>query len=390
MVVGGDPVPRTQAVPTRYIGGSGRSGTLRLELWYNVYMPNADSLEIVVIDTNAFGRGRANLRSLGNVARRLRKRGLDLWVPEVIAWEWAEHIASDVEAFDTASRTTRKLLENAKLIADISGSPYEDRAAIYEAFLENLRNIDSVTILDLSAEAARQGIRDQILQEGAGSKKSGVKTGAADSAFLQGVLDAAGGSFETVVVVTENRKDVERFCKSRDVSLPVMTGLNGLFDVLELVVPAPPLFSRVIRIYLTEGLPWRYRFHPHEDETSSPVEIGVSTRSVPRMEDIPEDAQIEEVEIVVVEKLISLDDVEVEKREEDNPVWPLAVYAWAKLEAIVDVTYIVLDGDGRVDMNVVTTRFEVDTYFTFTMSADMDIVGVDSYDDAEIAKELPW
>ncbi|WP_214107776.1 hypothetical protein [Acrocarpospora catenulata] len=54
-----------------------------------------ERLLAVVLDANAYGRGRPDLGDLERTALRLRGIGIETWVPEPVVWEWAEHLAED-------------------------------------------------------------------------------------------------------------------------------------------------------------------------------------------------------------------------------------------------------------------------------------------------------
>lgn len=85
---------------------------------------------------------------------------------------------------------------------------------------------------------ASLALRDQILQTGTGSRRSGVKTGASDSAWLRDVLEKAGGTFAPVVLVTNDRKDVQAFCGT-NIQLPVMCNVAALNETLFRFVADP-------------------------------------------------------------------------------------------------------------------------------------------------------
>jgi hypothetical protein len=61
--------------------------------------------------------------------------------------------------------------------------------------LDNLTEMGA-TIIPVDGQAAQDALRDQILVRGPATRKGGVKTGAADSAWLRSVLAHNNGSFD--------------------------------------------------------------------------------------------------------------------------------------------------------------------------------------------------
>ncbi|TMR90162.1 hypothetical protein [Nonomuraea basaltis] len=110
-------------------------------------------------------------------------------------------------------------------------SPYGDQPAVQHAFLQSLKTIDNVTVLPLSADNARQALQDQILQRPPGRRKDGVKTGAADSAWLRDLSDHAGGDLSRVLLVSADA-DVRRACQQWQIPAPLLRGWGQLLETL--------------------------------------------------------------------------------------------------------------------------------------------------------------
>jgi hypothetical protein len=64
------------------------------------------SLRAVVFDANAFGHGRPDLAFLEDLARRLHTIGIETWVPEPVAWEWAQHLAEECSFSASSIKTS--------------------------------------------------------------------------------------------------------------------------------------------------------------------------------------------------------------------------------------------------------------------------------------------
>ncbi|MEW2069115.1 hypothetical protein [Streptomyces sp. NPDC007346] len=56
-----------------------------------------EKLRAVVFDANAYGHARPDFDQLGRWAKRLAGMEIETWVPEPVAWEWAEHLVRDWE-----------------------------------------------------------------------------------------------------------------------------------------------------------------------------------------------------------------------------------------------------------------------------------------------------
>lgn len=68
-------------------------------------MSELSGIRAIVVDTNAFSRGRLDLDLLETLVARADNHGaVEIWIPEIVLWEWAEHLHQDhVEAVDRLS-----------------------------------------------------------------------------------------------------------------------------------------------------------------------------------------------------------------------------------------------------------------------------------------------
>jgi hypothetical protein len=61
-----------------------------------------DKPKAVVFDTNVFGHGQLDISRLEQWADACALHDAELWIPEVVAWELAEHAVSEyVKGFET-------------------------------------------------------------------------------------------------------------------------------------------------------------------------------------------------------------------------------------------------------------------------------------------------
>ena len=169
----------------------------------------ADRLRAVVLDANCMSRGRINLDRLRQWADDLHSESIELWLPEIVVWEWAEHSAADRAAATSAYEVSRPGLIAAgfdlPVIEELS--PEQAAQVVMDAIAAVHENVVVVTVDGSSARAA---LRDQILQLPPGSKVSTkdkrtplVKTGAADGAAVRSVHAHAAGSSDYAVVTRD-------------------------------------------------------------------------------------------------------------------------------------------------------------------------------------------
>jgi hypothetical protein len=144
-----------------------------------------DKLEAVVIDTNAQSDGHPDLAAIEDLAKDLATEDIEVVLPEVVAWEFAEHVASTFEELRTSYRSAARTLVRAGL--PLPQLPSDSRERVQEMILQQLEAIEGLHMLPTTPGSAREGLRDQVLQRGLGSTRAGVKTGAADSAWLRDV-----------------------------------------------------------------------------------------------------------------------------------------------------------------------------------------------------------
>jgi hypothetical protein len=74
-----------------------------------------DRLQAVVFDANAMGAGRPNIAELTYLANHLSELAIEAWVPQPVAWEWAEHLGADWAAMRVKIANETRQLRNAGL-----------------------------------------------------------------------------------------------------------------------------------------------------------------------------------------------------------------------------------------------------------------------------------
>lgn len=228
-------------------------------------------IAVIALDSNAMPNGRLNLAEVDRLRQVLDEDEMlshvEIWVPQPVVWEWSEHLFSSLSASDTAAKKAAKQLRNAGLAhlrAAVGLGPplaIDEVVTAVERELEQ-RDIRLLRFLDAPA-AAIDGLRDQVLQVGAGSRKGSaggphVKTGAADSASLR-LLTACHA--ESGLVIVSADKDVAAHFNSVGAGAHTPVVVSGLWELrraLSHLFPGPEESVAQVRAALFAALPGRH------------------------------------------------------------------------------------------------------------------------------------
>jgi rRNA-processing protein FCF1 len=165
--------------------------------------PRANDQNAVVIDTNFVGRGKFSLDVIAKFAKRLLDHRLQLIIPEFVIWEWAEHAHSDIEVLAAAVKTAGSKIDRSLFqLGECPGVP--DIEVLIGEIETLLSEIENVQIEASEPQEALGALRQQVLQIGAGSKKEGVKTGAADALLVQ-LAERLLDTFDRLAVATSDK-----------------------------------------------------------------------------------------------------------------------------------------------------------------------------------------
>ena len=154
----------------------------------------------IVLDANIVGRGRFNRRQLETLAKTVDGTLTYLILPELVLWEWTEHAYRAIEGH--SQQTNALGVDEAIFPAPTPITvPTKDnlftsiRKAIppgYEVWRPSQDDLDAA-------------VRAQVLQTGAGERKEGIKTGAADQLVLRAVRAQHSDAGGTEVVILGTR-----------------------------------------------------------------------------------------------------------------------------------------------------------------------------------------
>ena len=173
-------------------------------------------IRAIIFDSNVFGRqALPNITTIRLWAGACAAHDADLWIPEVVAYELAQHV---VEAHDVFREQLDAHRQRLKTWGQPTGQPLP--AVNVEDVLNAIRQAGA-EIISLDEEDAREAILDQVLLRGVGSRKSGVKTGAADSAWVRSVIAYNDGESDGLIIVTGDSRALERTCAEIGVDVPM-------------------------------------------------------------------------------------------------------------------------------------------------------------------------
>ncbi|MFI9848561.1 hypothetical protein ACIHFD_66970 [Nonomuraea sp. NPDC051941] len=148
-------------------GGSGSGGHEPVRIGLEA----RGRLRAVALDINAIDASQVNIAKLTALATRLKMIGLPVWVPEPVAWEWAEHAGRQWEQFTAAASQPYARLRAARI--DLPPVPFTQQThTVHDRVLAAIQLIDNFVVVPLSLANALAGVKDQILQRPPGRLKT--------------------------------------------------------------------------------------------------------------------------------------------------------------------------------------------------------------------------
>lgn len=225
-------------------------------------------LQAVVVDANAYGPVGPDILALAELARDLAAIGIQTWIPEPVAWEWAEHLAAQWTAAVNTVMTPSRQLRRAGLPPLFVRPSYRDRDEVIAAFLTRIEGVPHTEVVSLTGESARQGLKDQVLQRSPAKTKSDqkVKTGGSDSAWLRDVIAKAGGAADELLFLSADA-DIKRAYEQWGHPPPLMRTVNEIRASLFEDVPATEEDTWLVVRYLVARM-------PHDLQSTTPAADG--------------------------------------------------------------------------------------------------------------------
>ena len=210
----------------------------------------------VVLDTNSMGHGDLDLRHLISWAQRCLENDLELWIPEVVLAEWAEHAAKHFEDAVKAAGAPRRAL---KKLGIEQNWPFDDRQEVMEHVFRSVREMEGVVIVDLHPDDAKEALLDQLLLRPPAKRIDGVKTGAADSAIMRSLHRHSSGDLDSVLVVSADEPGMLGVCERLGWNPPqIASSLSVAAENLHLFHSASPAEAIALCTAIASALPTDY------------------------------------------------------------------------------------------------------------------------------------
>lgn len=172
-------------------------------------------ISAIVFDSNVFGkRALPNAKTIEQWAEACAQHKAELWISEIVVHELAQHAVEAHESARDAYDAHRRAVTKWGIKADSPMSPIE--ATDVATAIEDA----GAVIVPLEGKDARDALLDQVLLKGAGQRKSGVKTGSADSAWVRSIVTYNGGDTDGLIVVTGDSHALENTCADLSVDVP--------------------------------------------------------------------------------------------------------------------------------------------------------------------------
>ncbi|WP_197382167.1 hypothetical protein [Mycolicibacterium mengxianglii] len=302
-----------------------------------------------------YDKGEFRVQQVTRLAEKLAKRGVQLWIPQQIVFEWAAHAKPGIVTLNSAYKAALGAgLVKPRLL------PSTEATKIADAIAGACSKIPNVTVLSMSGDAAVAGIRDQILGTGPGSVESKVRTGASDSSWVRDALAQVDGP-QQIVFATGNGKDVLATTRTTgypDSDVLIWNGNRDLFDQYfpyPEPQPQPSLDAHTAQRSIAAYLVAEYAASVAADDRSGPppewisvVDVGIGSDDRATRQDI-EDLLEPEATMEPLAQLIDVSGVTVEADSEGT-----MVYYTLRLLADVRVEGRVFDNDGNALFDTVT------------------------------------
>ena len=184
----------------------------------------------IVLDTNFASRGKYQSKRLRKVIERLVARGHEVVIPEVVVWEWAEHLHRKLKFAHEVAGSAGVDATASGLAIGVANVELPAIEKLCDGIVADLTAIPGVNVQRASPQDAVRAIRDQVLQVGMGSRRTGTKTGAADSLVLATALRASDDLFhDRTVVLCSNDAELADAAHVCDRPLIVIRDLSVLW-----------------------------------------------------------------------------------------------------------------------------------------------------------------
>ncbi|WP_148315118.1 hypothetical protein [Streptomyces sp. CCM_MD2014] len=265
-----------------------------------------EKLEAIVFDANSFPHGALRLNTLKEWERWAHLVDLEVWLPEPVVWELAEHAASAWTEFDAITKKASKALTNAGVEVQ-ARSAHTTREEVIRKVETEIRALGpSLRVLQLDGDVAIEALKDQVLQRKPAKVRDKVKTGASDSAWLRQVLKTANNDPGKFVIVGSDA-DVYKAFETWGLAKPTMVPLRNLQGALfVLSEPDADLVEKISGfLRATVGSPLEGGRTPDRDLVLGDIKDPAALVDNPLVD------QISDVDLVHLEAVVGLNQIKI-------------------------------------------------------------------------------
>jgi hypothetical protein len=308
---------------------------------------NLDLVKVLLVDTNLGPHGYPDIERVERLAAAAEQYDIEVVVPEIVVWEWAEHVWGRIEPLKQMQSQANGTLRKAGLPAIRTKSSPAHVLTVAKSLTKRINEVPNASVIPARKKNAKRALRDQILQQGSGIVKDGVKTGAADSAWMRDALSYVDGDPAKLLFVSDNLSDITRVFELLKLKPPQAANwwntLSQLGEFNPASVSHPSALS--LQSYIRGVLPQYLYGGMHGDEPSDEIPLWQLTVEATALAGLPEGATVQATEVRALSQLVSMDSVAVSSMPKaDEKVR-------ARLHFIGDVAvqYYELDSDGAVE-----------------------------------------
>lgn len=298
-------------------------------------------IRAIVLDSNVFGKSALpNVKTIAQWADACAQHDAELWISEIVVHELAQHAVEAHEKARDAYDAHRRSMEKWGI------EPDEPMSTVEVADVVSAIEDAGAVIVPLEGDDARDALFDQVLLRGAGQRKSGVKTGAADSAWVRSVIAHNDGDTDGLVIVTGDTHALEQTCAALDVDVPRhamnLGELRHLLDESEVATgPSLSVFTEWLQDFFVTSSHGRSSGTPGED-LESLADLGYSNWW--ELPDLPDDGyegwERQGVEMSNVQSAEIVGDV-------DHDRWSESLNARVEFQVEVEEQYTRQDPSGH-------------------------------------------
>ncbi len=186
----------------------------------------------IVFDANVFGKESIPaMNIISTWADACRLHDAELWIPDLVAYELVEHAESKADRLFVDVQAYLKLMGRLGFPA-----PRIEQTITQELVLQKMKSL-GVEVIEVLPEDAKEGLIDQIRVRGMGERRSEVKTGGSDGAWIRSVageITERSLDYADVIVVTADKRAADYLMELSDGEASIVANISELRTKLPL------------------------------------------------------------------------------------------------------------------------------------------------------------